>query len=283
MRVVYIGAIIIGLLFSSFYQSPVLANGELERDIVIVALQHRKNKSEKNRPYATKRKIIKAILVLVAAGAISWVVYKTLVQKQNPASFDPVVIPANALTDHDITINFAIGDITQQDFAHPDQAAIVNAANERMLGGGGIDGAIHGAAGPGLRAECYQVAEVVPGVRCPTGGARITGGHNLTPARIIHTVGPNIQGKTAPNGHDAQLLENVYINVLQVATENNLRAVAIPSISTGIFRYPLDEATNIAAKAVREFLAERGTTLEEIRFVLSNQAIAQAYRTAFAR
>lgn len=283
MRVRYIGAIIIGLLFSSFYQLPVLANGELERDIAITALQNRNNSASKSASLMTKKKIIKAILVLVAAGAISWVVYKTFIQKANPVIFDPVVIPVNPLTAKNITINFAIGDITQQNFAHPDQAAIVNAANERMLGGGGIDGAIHRAAGPGLVAECARVPQVRPGVRCPTGEARITGGHNLAPVRIIHTVGPNIQGKDAPDEHDAQLLENVYTNILQMATDNDLQEVAIPSISTGIFRYPLDEATDIAANTVREFVNDNATDLEEIRFVLSNQATAQAYRDAFSR
>jgi O-acetyl-ADP-ribose deacetylase (regulator of RNase III) len=297
MRIRYIGAIIIGLLFSSFYQSPVLANGELESDMAITALQDRNNSAPKNASLTTKNKIIKAILLLVAAGAISWIVYKTFIQKPNPAIFDPVVIPANVipvifdpvvipangLLAHDITINFVIGDITQQDFEYPEQAAIVNAANELMLGGAGIDGAIHRAAGPGLRAECYRVAQVQPGVRCPTGEARITGGHNLAPARIIHTVGPNIQRKIAPDAHDAQLLENVYRNVLQVATENDLREIAIPSVSTGIFRYPLDEATNIAANAVQGFVAGSKTNLEEIRFVLSDQVIAQAYREAFSR
>ena len=283
MRIRYIGAFIIGSLLSNFYQAPVLASGELKKDIKITAPHNGNNHTMKKEPFITKKKVLVALLVLVSAGVISWGVYKTFIQKPQPIRLDPVVIPGNAHNDHDITINFAIGDITQQNFAHPDQAAIVNAANERMLGGGGIDGAIHRAAGPGLVAECARVPQVRPGVRCPTGEARITGGHNLAPVRIIHTVGPNIQGKDAPDAHDAQLLENVYTNILQMATDNDLQEVAIPSISTGIFRYPLDEATDIAANTVREFVNDNATDLEEIRFVLSNQATAQAYRDAFSR
>lgn len=291
MSVRYIGAILIGMLFSSFYQIPVLADdSSLDRDTEVTTLQNENKTTKKQNPFITKKKVQTALLVLVATGVISWGVYKTLIQKPKNVSsskvtlvaLDPVILQSNAKTKHNITVNFVIGDITQQDFAHPNEAAIVNAANERMLGGGGIDGAIHKAAGPKLREECEKVPQVRPGVRCPTGEARITGGHNL-PVKIIHTVGPDVRGKASPDAHDAQLLENVYTNILQVTTDNDLREIAIPSISTGIFAYPLDEAANIAANTVREFVDNNPTELEEIRFVLSNQATAQTYRDAFAR
>lgn len=276
----------ISLLCSSFYQTPIHAHNQLAGSIEVSAPRNENNRTSKKQPFLTRKKIIVAVLALVAAGVISWGVYKTFIQKTSnkpSKNLDPVVLPKNAGTDHDVRVSFVIGDITQQNFAHQDEAAIVNAANERMLGGGGIDAAIHRAAGPGLVAECARVPQVRPGVRCPTGEARITGGHNLAPVRIIHTVGPNIQGKKGPDKHDAELLENVYRNVLQVATDNDLREVAIPSISTGIFEYPLDQAADIAADTIRDFIDANATDLDEIRFVLSNENTAQTYRNAFAR
>lgn len=291
MYIRYIGAVMIALLFSSFYQAPIHANGELAGSIEATTALTENSRTAKKQPFLTRKKIIIAVLALVAAGVISWGVYKTFIQEKSdkpgkkPKSkkLDAVVLPRNAGNDHDVRVSFVIGDITQQNFAHQDEAAIVNAANERMLGGGDIDGAIHRAAGPGLVAECARVPQVRAGIRCPTGEARITGGHNLAPVRIIHTVGPNIQGKKGPDKHDAELLENVYRNVLQVATDNDLREVAIPSISTGIFAYPLDEAADIAADTIREFIDAHATDVDEIRFVLNNENTAQTYRNAFAR
>ena len=126
--------------------------------------------------------------------------------------------------------------------------AIVNAANERMLGGGGVDGAIHRAAGPDLLAACRAVPEVSPGVRCPTGQARLTPGFRLPAKFVIHTVGPVWHGGT--HG-EAELLAACYANSLAVAAENGVASVAFPAISTGVYGYPLDKAAAVAADAVR--------------------------------
>ncbi|EOA28704.1 hypothetical protein CARUB_v10024932mg [Capsella rubella] len=127
--------------------------------------------------------------------------------------------------------------------------AIVNPANGRMLGGNGADGAIHDAAGSQLRAACYEVPEVSPGIRCPTGEARITPGFNLQASHVIHTVGPIYNAEKNPN----KLLESAYKNSLRVAKDNNIQYIAFTAISCGIFRYPLDEAATIAISTVKQF------------------------------
>ena len=132
--------------------------------------------------------------------------------------------------------------------------AIVNAANEWMLGGGGIDGAIHRAAGPELLAECRKVPEVRPGVRCPTGEARITPGGRLMAKWVIHTVGPDCSGGMF--AEVPELLANCYRNSLSLAAENGIRKIAFPSISTGVFDFPKDEAAKIAVGEVKNFLVE---------------------------
>ena len=130
-------------------------------------------------------------------------------------------------------------DITQ---LHVD--AIVNAANNSLLGGGGVDGAIHRAAGSELLDACQHLSG------CPTGEARITPGFNLPAQYIIHTVGPAWQ-----DGHhgEKQLLENCYRNSLQLALENNVKTIAFPGISTGVYSFPKDKAAEIAVKVMREF------------------------------
>ena len=130
--------------------------------------------------------------------------------------------------------------------------AIVNAANERMLGGGGVDGAIHRAAGPGLLDECRSIPEVKPGVRCPTGEARITGGHGLRAKFVIHTVGPVWQGGS--HG-EPELLASCYRSSLRLAVENGVRSIAFPAISCGVYGYPLEEAAAIAVREVAGFLS----------------------------
>lgn len=144
-------------------------------------------------------------------------------------------------------INVVLGDITQFD-----GDAIVNAANERMLGGGGVDGAIHRAAGLQLLRECEKVPEVRPGVRCPTGEARITPGGNLKAKWVIHTVGPVY--RDGQHG-EPEKLANCYRNSLQLAAENGIGAIAFPSISTGVYGYPVEEAAVIAVREVRAFLS----------------------------
>lgn len=131
----------------------------------------------------------------------------------------------------------------------------MNAANERMLGGGGVDGAIHRAAGPELLAACRAVAEVRPGVRCPTGEARITPGFRLRARFVIHTAGPVWHG-----GHrgEPELLARCYGNSLALARAHGLGAVAFPAISCGVYGYPLDHAAEIAVREVRGFQAAHG-------------------------
>ncbi|XP_059627898.1 uncharacterized protein LOC132270723 [Cornus florida] len=140
------------------------------------------------------------------------------------------------------------GDITQWS-VDGSSDAIVAPANERMLGGGGADGAIHRAAGPELRAACYNVPEVRPGIRCPTGEARITQGFRLPASHVIHTVGPIYD----VDGDPEASLRSAYRNSLRVAKENSIQYVAFPAISCGIYGYPFDEAATVAISSIREF------------------------------
>ncbi|MDR6937100.1 O-acetyl-ADP-ribose deacetylase [Luteibacter sp. 3190] len=126
--------------------------------------------------------------------------------------------------------------------------AIVNAANESLLGGGGVDGAIHRAAGPGLLAACRALPEVRPGVRCPTGEARITGGFALPARFVIHTVGPVWHG--GQRGEPA-LLEACYRECLRLAREHGVASIAFPAISAGVYGYPADAAAAIAVRTIR--------------------------------
>lgn len=128
--------------------------------------------------------------------------------------------------------------------------AIVNAANERMLGGGGVDGAIHFAAGPALRMACEMVPQVRPDVRCPTGEARITRAFELKALRVIHTVGPIWRD----DGTEPELLRRCYRNSLSLARENGLTSIAFPAISTGVYGFPKPLAAEIALSEVRSFL-----------------------------
>jgi O-acetyl-ADP-ribose deacetylase (regulator of RNase III) len=128
--------------------------------------------------------------------------------------------------------------------------AIVNAANERMLGGGGVDGAIHRAAGPRLLEACRAIPEVRPGVRCPTGDSRITPGFDLPARYVIHTVGPVWRG--GRNG-EPELLSRCYQSSLTLAAEHGLRTIAFPAISCGIYGYPVDAAAVTAVREIRSF------------------------------
>lgn len=129
--------------------------------------------------------------------------------------------------------------------------AIVNAANCVMLGGGGVDGAIHCAAGEELYEACLKVPEVRPGVRCPTGEARITPGFKLPARHVIHTVGPVYRdGRQG----EPEKLAACYRNSLALAAENGCKTVAFPSISTGVYGYPINDAAQIAVREVRDFL-----------------------------
>jgi O-acetyl-ADP-ribose deacetylase len=135
--------------------------------------------------------------------------------------------------------------------------AIVNAANNSLLGGGGVDGAIHRAAGPGLLEECRKLGG------CPTGSAKITGGYHLPARLVIHTAGPVWRGG---DWNEDQLLANAYRNCLQLAQQSNVRSLAFPSISTGAYGFPTDRASQIAIREVTAHL--RQNTLPEKVFIV---------------
>jgi O-acetyl-ADP-ribose deacetylase (regulator of RNase III) len=159
------------------------------------------------------------------------------------------------------------------DITHEAVDAIVNAANETLLGGGGVDGAIHRAAGPELLAECRTLGG------CPTGEARITRGYRLPARYVVHTVGPVYRGGAA--GEPA-LLRSAYRASLALAAERGLRTLAFPAISCGVYGYPLAEAATIALSACAEGLREHAA-LEEVRFVLFSDAVLEAFGAAQRR
>ena len=152
--------------------------------------------------------------------------------------------------------------------------AIVNAANQQMLGGGGVDGAIHRAAGPALLEACRAVPEVRPGVRCPTGEARITPGFELRARYVIHTVGPVYSGA----GRDAELLASAFRSSIELAMDHSLRSIAFPAISCGVYGYPMQDAAMISTQVVRE----QRWDLDEIRFVLFSEDAFAAWTRALA-
>lgn len=159
-------------------------------------------------------------------------------------------------------------EVIQADITTLELDAIVNAANETLLGGGGVDGAIHRAAGPDLLVECRAIGG------CPTGEARITGGYGLPARHVIHTVGPVWQG-----GHAGEynLLASCYRNSLELAVANNAASIAFPAISTGVYGFPKAEAAAIAVAQVKTFLANE-PNLTRIVFCCFDQESADLHR-----
>lgn len=159
-------------------------------------------------------------------------------------------------------IELVQGDITKQKVD-----AIVNAANSSLLGGGGVDGAIHRAAGPELLKECRTLGG------CHTGEARITRGYNLPSSHVIHTVGPVWHG----GGYgEEELLKSCYWNSLKLAEENGVKSIAFPSISTGAYRFPIERASRIAVETVREYL-EKSPRIERLIFVCFSRDDFEVY------
>lgn len=173
-------------------------------------------------------------------------------------------LPIHALA-HGITLELIRGDITQQDVD-----AIVNAANSSLLGGGGVDGAIHRAAGPRL----LEATRKLHG--CDTGDAKITAGYNLKARHVIHAVGPVYR----PNSSKVvELLASAYRRSLEIAAQQNLHSIAFPAISTGVYGYPLREAAPLALKTIVDFLQTPGS-LTLVRFVLFDERAGAAFADA---
>ena len=175
----------------------------------------------------------------------------------------------------EVTIDEAKLRIVQDDITRQSTDAIVNAANSSLMGGGGVDGAIHRAGGPAILQECKKI--VARQGRLPTGKAVITTGGNLKAKHVIHTVGPIWRGG---NKGEPELLASAYRESLKVAAENNLSSVSFPSISTGVYGYPVDQAARVALNAAITFLSESDTSLREVVFVLFDSRTLRAYSSA---
>jgi len=166
-------------------------------------------------------------------------------------------------TDCKKRIEIVQGDITQEKVD-----AIVNAANNTLLGGGGVDGAIHRAGGPAILEECRALKG------CNTGDAKITTGGNLKAKYVIHTVGPIYKDGTR---NEAELLASCYRRSLEVAVENGVRTIAFPAVSCGVYSYPLEEAAQIALETTAAFL-KSSVGIELVRFVLFNDALFRIFQ-----
>ncbi len=172
----------------------------------------------------------------------------------------------------EIRINQTKLSIIQEDITKQATEAIVNAANPSLMGGGGVDGAIHRAGGPAILEECRQI--VSRQGQLPTGKAVITTGGNLKARFVIHTVGPVWHGG---NKGEPELLASAYQESLKVAAENNLSSISFPSISTGAYGYPVAEAAKVAIRTVASFLKEQSTPIKEVVFVLFDSTTFENY------
>lgn len=167
----------------------------------------------------------------------------------------------------DIKVGDAIISLIQGDITREETDAIVNAANARLAGGAGVDGAIHEAGGPSIMAECRKIGG------CPTGRAVITTGGKLKARYVIHTVGPVYQGGARG---EADLLKSAYLESLKLASAHGLKSLAFPAISTGVYAYPVREAARIALKTVMDYLGEH-RDIERVRFVLFDQKMFDVF------
>jgi O-acetyl-ADP-ribose deacetylase (regulator of RNase III) len=159
--------------------------------------------------------------------------------------------------------------IVKSDITKTEVDAIVNAANKSLLGGGGVDGAIHKAAGPKLLEECKKIGG------CETGDAKITKGYNLPAKYVIHTVGPVWQG--GDKGEEEKLAL-CYENSLKLAAENNIKSIAFPSISTGAYGFPVEKAAPVALREVKNFL-EKNKNIEQVIFILFSETDFKIYQS----
>jgi O-acetyl-ADP-ribose deacetylase (regulator of RNase III) len=175
----------------------------------------------------------------------------------------------------EVTVNETKVTIVQGDITRQTTDAIVNAANSSLMGGGGVDGAIHRAGGPAILEECKKI--VARQGRLPTGKAVITTGGNLKARYVLHTVGPIWHGGSR---NEAELLDSAYYECLNLATESKLTSISFPSISTGAYGYPVDEAAKIAVSTVVSFLKRQATSLKDVVFVLFDSRTYQSYRSA---
>jgi O-acetyl-ADP-ribose deacetylase (regulator of RNase III) len=172
----------------------------------------------------------------------------------------------------EITINHRRLSLVQGDITKQTTDAIVNAANSSLMGGGGVDGAIHRAGGPKILEECKQI--VARQGRLPTGKAVITTGGNLPAKYVIHTVGPVWRGGA---NEEARLLSSAYTESLKIAEEHKISSISFPSISTGAYGYPLEQAANVAIGAVKSFLREQAVSIEKVIFVSFDSRTYEAY------
>ncbi len=178
----------------------------------------------------------------------------------------------------EVTINQAKLSIIQGDITKQDTDAIVNAANSSLMGGGGVDGAIHRAGGPAILKECKQI--VAKQGRLPTGKAVITTSGNLKARHVIHTVGPIWYGG---NKGESELLASAYRESLKLVMENQLSSISFPSISTGAYGYPVDKASRVAIGAVIASLRQSVTSVREVVFVLFDSQTFGAYSSALEK
>lgn len=170
----------------------------------------------------------------------------------------------------EVTVNKSRIVLVQGDITTESTEAIVNAANSRLAGGGGVDGAIHAAGGPAIMAECRTIGG------CPTGEAVITTGGNLKAKYVIHTVGPIYRGGTHS---EEMLLSSAYRNSLELASRKGIRSVSFPSISTGAYGYPIRDAARVALRTIVDYLTDH-PEIELVRFVLFGAVDLEVYEAA---